>query len=134
KRGLAYALHASIETFHDAGTFEVEAACHPRKAAAVIKAVLETLAELRDDLVPREELARAQRRHRMLLEFSQDSPGDLCGWFGGTELFRRPESFEERCAVVEAQTPARVQEVARRYFTRANLTAVAVGPRRGLRE
>ena len=69
----------------------------------------------------------------MLLEFAQDSPGELAGWFGGTELFRPPESFEERCRQIDAQTAGALRSVARRYFTRENLTVVAVGPRRGSR-
>jgi predicted Zn-dependent peptidase len=80
-----------------------------------------------------EELARAKRRHRMLLEFAQDSTGELAGWFGGTELFRVPETFEERCRLAEAQTAWRLMEVARRTFRKENLGVVAVGQRVGVR-
>jgi predicted Zn-dependent peptidase len=69
----------------------------------------------------------------MFLDFAQDSPGDLAGWFGGTELFRPPESFEERARIAEAITAERLREVARRYFTRQNLSVVAVGQKKGLK-
>ena len=78
-----------------------------------------------------EELTRVQRRHRMFLDFAHDSPGELAGWFGGTELFRVPESFDERVRQMEAQTVRDVQRVARRYFTRKNLLVVAVGQKKG---
>ncbi|MDC0709224.1 pitrilysin family protein [Stigmatella sp. ncwal1] len=131
KRGLAYSLNASLDAFHDAGVFEIDAACAPEKASLVVEEVLRVLGTLCTDLVSDEELTRAKRRHRMLLEFAQDSPGELAGWFGGTELFRRPESFSRRADMVDAQSAQHVREVARHYFARENLTVVAVGQRKG---
>ncbi|MDY7233313.1 M16 family metallopeptidase [Hyalangium rubrum] len=133
KRGLAYSLHASLDAFHDTGLFEIDAASAPEKASKVVEEVLRVLGTLCEQEIDPEELARAKRRHRMLLEFSQDSPGELAGWFGGTELFRLPESFSRRADLVDAQTAANVRQVAQRYFNRENLTVVAVGQRKGLK-
>jgi predicted Zn-dependent peptidase len=133
KRGLAYSVHASLEAFHDAGLFEIEAASAPDKASLVVAETFRVLGELCTTEVSEEELARAKRRHRMLLEFAQDSPGELAGWFGGTELFRRPESFNRRADLVDATTAAQVREAARRYFARENLTVVSVGQRKGIK-
>jgi predicted Zn-dependent peptidase len=133
KRGLAYSVHASLEAFHDAGLFEIEAASAPDKASLVVAETFRVLGELCTTEVSEEELARAKRRHRMLLEFAQDSPGELAGWFGGTELFRRPESFNRRADMVDATTAAQVREAARHYFARENLTVVAVGQRKGIK-
>lgn len=131
KRGLAYSLHASLDAYHDVGLFEIDAACLPDNAAQVAQACFEVLGQLCEAPLPDDELERAKRRHRMLLEFSQDSPGDLAAWYGGTELFRQPEDFAERIRQAEAQTARTLQRVARRVFARANLGAVAVGPKRG---
>ncbi|MCE9668089.1 insulinase family protein [Myxococcus stipitatus] len=133
KRGLAYSVSAALDTYHDAGIFEFEAASAPEKASQVVTEALRVLAALCDEEIGEEELGRAKRRHRMQLEFSQDSPSDLAGWFGGTELFRLPETFSHRADLVDAQSAARVREVARRYFRRENLTVVAVGQRKGLK-
>lgn len=133
KRGLAYSISAGLDSFHDTGIFEIEAASAPEKASRVVEEVLRVLATLCVEEIPQEELKRAQRRHRMLLEFSEDSPGELAGWFGGTELFRVPETFSRRADLVDAETAAHVREVARRYFARENLTVVAVGQRKGLK-
>ncbi|WP_426730342.1 pitrilysin family protein [Myxococcus faecalis] len=133
KRGLAYSVHASLDGYHDAGLFEVEAASAPEKASQVVEESLRVIAQLCDTEIGEEELSRAKRRHRMLLEFSQDSPGELAGWFGGTELFRTPETFDHRADLVDSQSAAKVREVARRYFRRDNLTVVAVGQRKGLK-
>jgi predicted Zn-dependent peptidase len=130
RRGLAYALHAGIDTFADAGMTVVDGACAPRKLPHVIEEVLRVLGDLADRPVPEEELDRVQRRHRMTLAFSLDSVADLAGWYGAGEVLSSPEGFEERCRRVEAVTPADVQRVARETFRRRNLVAVVVGPAR----
>lgn len=133
KRGLAYSISAGVESFHDTGVFEIDAASAPEKASRVVEEVLRVLATLCTEEISQEELKRAQRRHRMQLEFAEDSPAELTGWFGGTEPFRVPETFTRRADLVDAETTAHVHEVARRYFTRENLTVVAVGQRKGIK-
>ena len=131
KRGLAYSLHAGMDVFADAGLFVVEGACAPPKAARALEAILEVLGSLAARPVPDEELLRVQRRHRLSLTFSLDSPGELAGWYGSGELLRSPEGFESHCRRVEAVSPSDVQRVAGEAFARRNLLAVAVGPLRG---
>ncbi|MCI0571657.1 MAG: insulinase family protein [Myxococcaceae bacterium] len=131
KRGLAYSLHCALETYHDVGLFEVDGASAPEKAPQVVEETCRVLAGLCASGPTEAELARAKRRHRMFLDFAHDSPGELSGWFGATELFRAPEPFGLRADMVDAVTPAQVVEVARRYLTRERLMAVAVGPRKG---
>jgi predicted Zn-dependent peptidase len=130
RRGLAYALHAGIDTFADAGMTVIDGACAPRKLPHVVEEVLRVVGELSDRPVPEDELTRVQRRHRMTLAFSLDSVADLAGWYGAGEVLSSPEGFEERCRRVEAVTPADVQRVARQTFRRRNLVAVVVGPAR----
>jgi len=128
KRGLAYALHAGIDTFSDAGLFVVDGACAPRKLLRLWTEVLRVLGELAERPLSEEELARVQRRHRTTLAFSLDSAAELAGWHGSGELLGSPESFEERCRRVEAVSAAEVQRVALGTFRRKLLHAVVVGP------
>lgn len=129
KRGLAYSVGAAIESFHDTGTFEIEGASAPENLAAVFDEVLRTLGTLRAGKISRDELQRVKRRFAMHLDFLQDSPGDLCGWFGGTELFRPAESFAQKKAEVERVTIAELQRLAKKWLTTERLVTVAVGPR-----
>lgn len=131
KRGLAYSIHANTEIFHDVGLFDIEGASAPEKAALVIEEILSTLATLCDEGPTADELDRAKKRNRMFLDFAQDSPGELVGWFGGTELFHTPETLEEKAARTERLTRDDVRRVARRYFRSSNLGVVSVGQRRG---
>ncbi|MFT3914236.1 MAG: pitrilysin family protein [Anaeromyxobacteraceae bacterium] len=128
RRGLAYSLHAGIDTFVDAGMHVIDGACAPRKLTLVMTEVLRVLGELCEKPVPEEELLRVQRRHRMTLAFSLDSASDLAGWYGAGEVLSSPEGFEERCRRVERVTPADLQRIARETFRRRNLVAVVVGP------
>jgi predicted Zn-dependent peptidase len=128
RKGLAYAVHAGVDTFSDCSIFELEAACAPKKAPLVAAEFLRLLAELCDTDVPEDELHRAKLRHRIGLEFSMDSQGEMLGWFGGTELFRPAESFAARTERVDAVTAADVRRVGRAVFRRAALLACAVGP------
>ncbi|MBK9518960.1 MAG: insulinase family protein [Anaeromyxobacter sp.] len=127
KRGLAYSLHCGLDTFADAGMLVVDGACAPRKVPLVVTEVLKVLADLAAGPVPEAELLRVQRRHRMSLAFSLDSPADLAGWYGAGEVLAAPEGFEARCRRVEAVTLADVQRVAAGAFTRRNLATVVVG-------
>ena len=130
RRGLAYSLHAGIDTFSDSGMTVIEGACAPSKVPRVAEEILSVLGALADRPVPEEELTRVQRRHRMTLAFSLDSAADLAGWYGSGEVLSAPEGFEERCQRVERVTPGDVQRVARETFRRRNLVAVVVGPGR----
>jgi predicted Zn-dependent peptidase len=130
RRGLAYSLHAGIDTFTDSGMTVVDGACAPKKLPKVLEEVLRVLGTLGSSPMPEEELLRVQRRHRMTLAFSLDSAADLAGWYGAGEVLSAPESFEDRCRRVEGVTPADVQRVAAETFRRRHLVAVIVGPSR----
>ena len=130
RRGLAYSLHAGIDSFSDTGMTVVDGACAPAKLPRVLEEVLRVLGGLAARAVPEEELVRVQRRHRMTLAFSLDSAAELAGWFGSGEVLSSPEGFEERCRRVERVTPAEVLRVARETFRRRNAIVVVVGPER----
>jgi predicted Zn-dependent peptidase len=127
RRGLAYSVHCGLDTFVDAGMLVVGAATAPRKAGRVVEAVLEVLARVAADGATDEELERVQRRHRLGLGFSLDSPADLAAWYGAGELLSSPEGLEARCRRVEGVRPADVRRVARQAFRAGRLAAVVVG-------
>jgi len=127
KRGLAYSVHAGFDTYSETGTFEIDVACAHAKVPAAAAEVLRTLGELASELVPEDELTRAKVRHRIGLDFSLDSAGDLAGWFGGTELFYAPESLEERIQKIDAVTAEDVRRAAREAFRQKNLIGTTVG-------
>ncbi|MBS1149694.1 MAG: family peptidase [Myxococcaceae bacterium] len=129
KRGLAYSVGATIEAFHDAGSFEIDGAAAPAKVADTVREILRTVDTLRAGKISLEEMRRARVRYRMAVESQQDFPGDLLGWFAGEELFRPPKSFATRCREVEGLKIADLVRVAKLYFRPERLLVVAVGPK-----
>ncbi len=127
--GLAYSVGATIEGFHDTALFEVDGACAPCNLARVLTEVLRTLATLRRGETTSAELRRAKTRFALHLDFQQDSPAELCGWFGGAELFRPAQTFATKKAEVAAVTLRELTRVARTYLCAERLVTVAVGPR-----
>ncbi len=128
RRGLAYSVHAGIDAFNDSAVFELEAACTPAKVVPVFEEMVRLLSQMCSEPLEEDELERVKRRYRIMLDFTLDDVNTLAGWYGGSELFRPPESFEERCRAVEALSARELQEVARRTFRRENLYVCAVGP------
>jgi len=128
RKGLAYSIHCGLETYEDTGLFSFDGACSPPNLDRVIGELLGVLTTLCREVVPPDELDRAQRRHRMSLTFALDNPQDLAGWFGTGEILGCPEKLEERCLRVERVKPADVQRVARSTFRKRNVVGVVVGP------
>jgi predicted Zn-dependent peptidase len=131
RRGLAYSVQCNTESFLDTGLFEIDASSAPEKASLVMEEIWRTLAELCETGPTPAELERAKRRHRMFLEFAEDSPVELAAHFGSTEVFYPPMDFEQWCQRIEAETVESVRAAARKYFTRENLGVVAVGQKKG---
>lgn len=131
RRGLAYSVQCNTESFLDTGLFEIDASSAPDKAPLVMEEIWRTLSELAEKGPTQAELERAQRRHRMFLEFAEDSPVELAAHFGSTEVFYPPMSFEQWCERIEAETVETVRAAAREYFTREKLGVVAVGQKKG---
>ena len=129
KRGLAYSVGATIEAFHDAGSFEIDGAAAPAKVAETVREILKTIDTLRAGKISADEMHRVRVRYRMAVESQQDFPGDLLGWFAGEELFRPPKTFAARCREVEALKVKDLVRVAKEYFRPERLLTVAVGPR-----
>jgi predicted Zn-dependent peptidase len=129
RRGLAYSVGAMIESFHDAGTFEIDGASTPANLSLVFEEMLRTVGTLRAGKITAEELSRAKTRFALHLDFLQDSPGELCGWFGGMELYRPADSFAAKKLEIKDITVRDLKALAQRWLGPERLVAVAVGPK-----
>jgi predicted Zn-dependent peptidase len=125
--GLAYYVNASIEPFHDSAQFEIDGAAAHAKFVDLLAGILGLLDELCDAAVSDKELAKAKRRHRLELRAAFDDVDAMAGWFGGTELFYPPPSYEEKVGRMEGVGPADIQRVARTVFRPDRLTVAAAG-------
>ncbi|MES1172100.1 MAG: pitrilysin family protein [Bacteroidota bacterium] len=127
QKGLAYQVSGGIEPLHDTALLEVDAACSPAKLPALVSEALSLLARFRTERVRDEDLAKAKRRYRGDIEAGYDDLDGLSGWYGGTELFYKPRTHEERVRRFDAVTAEQIQRVARRVLDPRRLTVAAVG-------
>jgi predicted Zn-dependent peptidase len=125
--GLAYYVSGSIEPFVDTGLFELDGQAHHANVPALVKESLRIVAELREKAPLKQELDKARRRYRWDLERTFDDADAMAGWWGGTELFYPPLSFEEKLERVARVTPASVREAARAVFRADRLSVTCVG-------
>jgi predicted Zn-dependent peptidase len=125
--GLAYYVSSVIEPYHDAALFEVEGAAAHGKLNELASNMLGLLDRLRNEPVAPEELAKAKRRYRFDLASAFDDANAMAGWFGGTELFYPPPSYEAKVARMEAVTAADIQRAAQAVFQPDQLVVAASG-------
>jgi len=96
QKGLAYSVSGNLCSYHDSALLEIDAGCAHAKLPELVNEGLSILAHFRDEPVSEAELDKAKRRFRADLEACYDDLDSLCGWFGGTELYARPRSQEQR--------------------------------------
>jgi predicted Zn-dependent peptidase len=127
QKGLAYSVAGSLHSYHDAALLEIDAACAHTKLPALVGEALTILARFRDELVSDAELDKAKHRFLGDLESCYDDLDSLCGWFGGTELFYRPRSQEQRARELARVRPEHIRKVARRVIRPEHLNVAVVG-------
>jgi predicted Zn-dependent peptidase len=126
--GLAYDIQASLEGFADAGVLDIDVAVSSEKIIRIIKEVFAILQTLKKEEVAESELAMVKDRYGMQMEGGLDNSSALAAWFGATELFFPPDSFEARWQRIKAITPADIRRVANFVFQPSGLNLVLVGP------
>jgi predicted Zn-dependent peptidase len=127
QKGLAYSVSGTLSSYHDSALLEIDAACAHAKLPDLVEEALAILARFRTELVSEQELDKAKRRFLADLEACYDDLDGLCGWFGGTELFYRPRSQEERAKEIDRVRPEHLRRVARRVIRPERLNVAAVG-------
>lgn len=127
EEGLAYDVEASIEGYHDAGAFEIQAGLAPRKLPAVMSVLAEILDDLCEREVDEEELAKVRERSLCDLETLQDDVEHVTEWLAGGILHglrHDPKQIAER---VRRVTPEQIQKVAREVLRRDSMHVTIVG-------
>jgi len=134
KRGLAYAVFSSLNSFHDAGCLSVYAGTAADKARQVIELVLAEFCELKSNPISEEELQRAKDYLKGSLLLSLESSSSRMGNVARQEMyFGRYISQDEIARRVDAVTADQVLAVAREFFHPNRLAITVLGPLNGLR-
>ncbi|MBA2299458.1 MAG: insulinase family protein [Chloroflexi bacterium] len=134
ERGLAYDIGSGLVDYADAGAIEISAGVDPAGLRDALRAILDELVRLRDELVPPEELDKAKRYLSGGLELRMDETRHVASWIGGQEaLHQRVLTLEEAIAAIEAVTAEDIARVAGELIRDDGLRLAAVAPARYLR-
>ncbi len=134
KRGLAYAVFSSLNSFHDAGCLSVYAGTATEKVKQVIELVLAEFCELKTKPITQEELQRAKDYLKGSLLLILESSTSRMGNVARQEMyFGRYISQDEISRSVDAVTAEQVQGVAKEFFNRDRLAITVLGPVKGLK-
>jgi predicted Zn-dependent peptidase len=130
-RGLAYDVSSYIVDYADAGALIVSAGVDPERLRPAVRAILDELRRVRDDIVPADELARSKRYLAGRLELRMEETRHLASWLGGQEaLHDKVLTLDQALDELNAVTAEGIAELARRLIREEGLRLAAVTPRK----
>jgi len=128
KLGLAYSIQSYAEHFLDSGSVTVYAGVEPKNLKTAIKAILEQLAKLKEQ-VPETELSKAKELSKGRLLLRMEDSRNVAGWVGGQEvLSERILSVDQVISIIEAITAEELKQLARELMVGSQLRLAVVGP------
>lgn len=126
--GLVYSIQSYVDHLLDTGALVVTAGMDPGNLRATVKAVVEELARLKEN-VPEAELARAKELTKGRLLLRMEDSRNVAGWLGGQEVLTgRILTPDEIIALVDAVTAGEIYDVAREVLVGEKLRLAVVGP------
>jgi predicted Zn-dependent peptidase len=129
KRGLAYYVRTSGESYHDSGMLVTYAGIDLPKTQEAMKVIVDEYAKIREIKVGEKELTKAKEtiKGHMALGF-EDSMG-VAQFYGFAELLENQiKTFDSEVAKIEEVTSADVARVAKRLIRRDKMSLAVVGP------
>jgi len=127
--GLAYDVHSFQTDYADCGTLQVYAGVDPHDLQQALGAVLRELAQLRDELVPVQELDKARAYACGRLELRLEESRHMASWLGGQEaLHERVLTVDDALAELQAVTPQQVHQLAGRLLRDDALSLAVIAP------
>jgi predicted Zn-dependent peptidase len=127
KRGLVYAIYSMLNLHRDAGSLVVYAGVAPEKAAEVVDLTLKEFKNLRERLVPAEELKRAKESIKGSVMLSLESSSSRMTHLAQQQIYyERFMSLEEILGRVDRVTSREIRHLANRIFDPAYLTLTAL--------
>ncbi|MGB2580118.1 MAG: pitrilysin family protein [Minisyncoccia bacterium] len=127
--GVGYYVRAGNSTSTDSGYFAVSAGVANDRLEEVLRAGMEELKNLKNNIVPADELAKVKEHLIGMMYLSLESSDELAEYYGTQEVMRREmRTPKERERLIRAVTGEEVQKMARKIFIEKNLNLALIGP------
>jgi predicted Zn-dependent peptidase len=128
KLGLVYSIHSYVEHFLDSGSVIVYAGVEPKNLETVIKAILEQLHHLKEQ-VPQSELVKAKELSKGRLILRMEDSHNVAGWLGGQEILtQRILSLDQVISIIDAITADELKQLAQEIILGNELRLAVIGP------
>ncbi len=129
KSGLAYHASASLNSWIEAGSWEVSAGVNPSNLKRTIDLVIRELKRFTGELVTAEELADSKANFIGRLPLSLESNAGVAGALLNIERFQLGLDYYRRYAdLVNSVTSEKIQETANLYIDPDRMAVVSAGP------
>ncbi len=134
KRGLAYSVGTSANSFEDCGVFSIYAGCSPEKLLEVVDLAISELRRIKREGVTLDELnlVKEQTVASVLLGL-EDSSVRAANLAQMEITHGRQISVEETLAKIEAVTVEEIREITREFFRTEQIALAALGNLNGLK-
>ena len=129
RRGLAYFVRSSVETYTDSGYISSQAGIPNGKLNEAVKAMLVCHQELKNNLVSREELQKAKDLIAGKTTVHMEGSDDFSSWYANQFIenrnkFLSPEESLNKIKKIEAKD---IRRVAQKVFVDKNLNLAVIG-------
>jgi predicted Zn-dependent peptidase len=130
ERGLAYAVFSNLTSYSDAGAITIYAGCATEKVHEVVDLTLAELRDLRETIVPADELQRAKDHLKGSLMLSLENTSSRMSQLARQQLyFGRHFTLDELLGAIDGVSGADVRRVAADLFRDGASVATVVGPK-----
>jgi len=127
KRGLTYFPGSRLFALRDLGLLTAHAGVKHEKVLQALRLTLKCMTELRDRLIPEEDLKELKVFHRQVVETFLEVPSRAAMWLA-VNLFRGAEADPESyMSKIEAATPEDIRKIARNSLTASRVSLSTAG-------
>jgi predicted Zn-dependent peptidase len=128
KQGLAYAVYSELAMYQDTGCMAIYAGTAVETAGQVIQSIVKELREIKENLVPDEELRRAKDNLKGSFMLGLESTSSRMSNLARQELhFKRFYTLDEMLEKIEGVTAEQIRDIAQEFFQTKNITLAVLG-------
>jgi predicted Zn-dependent peptidase len=134
QQGLVYSVFSELIPYRDAGGMMICAGTSMASIPKLIDSVLKEFRDLKENLIPKEELKRTKDQLKGSLMLGLESTGSRMSNLARQEMyFQRFLTLDQMRAKIEAVTAEEVRSIAREFFKQENISVSVLGRLNGLR-
>jgi predicted Zn-dependent peptidase len=130
RRGLAYSVHTSADTFTDTGYLATQCGVEHENLEKALAVVMDEYRKITQELVGKEELQKAKESIKGRMALGLEGSDDIVEYLVGQEVLKGEITLpKEKVKMIVAVTAADVQRVARDIFRNKKLNLAVIGPK-----